>query len=285
MSGSPPAKGWRLFQRKGVAFVVLVLSLFVTVIAWHTAPPYVLERTAAGFNADNVASTVRDRVAQYEQILWGGTAFFASGTTVDRRAWRAFVDAQRIHERFPGMLGVGFSLRVPRAQLARHTASVRAEGFPNYAVWPGGARDEYHAIIYLEPFSGSNLRAFGYDMSTNPVQRTAMERARDTGLPAVSGKVVLVQETSKDAQPGFLMYVPVYANGMPHATIAERRAALIGFVYSPFTVNDLMAGMFGQTIRTPTSGSTTDLWRRTWRSFMTTCPPPAWRGRRRHPPA
>lgn len=39
------------------------------------------------------------------------------------------------------------------------------------------------------------------------------------------------------------MYLPVYANGVPTQTIGQRRAALQGFVYSPFRTKDLMAGI------------------------------------------
>ena len=66
---------------------------------------------------------------------------------------------------------------------------MRAEGFPDYAIHPAGERDPYTNIIYLEPFADRNLRAFGYDMYAEPVRREAMERARDTGLPALSGKI------------------------------------------------------------------------------------------------
>ena len=45
-------------------------------------------------------------------------------------------------------------------------------------------------------------------------------------------------------QPGFLIYFPVYNTALPTDTIAARRAALIGFVYSPFRSFDLMEGTF-----------------------------------------
>lgn len=67
-----------------------------------------------------------------------------------------------------------------------------------------------------------------------------MIKARDEGQPAVTGKVVLVQETPEDSQSGFLMYLPVYQGGEVPPTVNERREKLIGFVYSPFRMNDLM---------------------------------------------
>ena len=141
------------------------------------------------------------------------------------------------------VLGVGFSLAIQPAGLGAHEAEIRREGFPDYAVRPPGERPLYTSIIYLEPFRDRNLRAFGYDMFSEPVRRTAMERARDTGEIAYSGKVTLVQETTADVQAGILVYHPVYRGGDVPATPEERRAKLVGWTYSPFRMNDLMEAM------------------------------------------
>ena len=72
-----------------------------------------------------------------------------------------------------------------------------------------------------------------------------MERARDTDEPALSGKVKLVQEDDHDVQAGVLMYVPVYRHGARTSTVDERRAALLGWVYSPYRMKGLMKGAIG----------------------------------------
>ncbi|MEI7673055.1 MAG: PAS domain S-box protein, partial [Deltaproteobacteria bacterium] len=46
-------------------------------------------------------------------------------------------------------------------------------------------------------------------------------------------------------QAGTLMYVPVYRKGMPTDSVEQRRAAIYGWVYSPYRMNDLMRGMLG----------------------------------------
>src|SRR5690606_16254373 len=99
-----------------------------------------------------------------------------------------------------------------------------------------------------EPFIDRNLRAFGYDMYSEPVRREAMERARDSGLPALSGKVTLVQEFGPEVQAGFLIYLPIYANGVTPVTVDARREALLGFVYSPFRAHDIMDSIFSDSL-------------------------------------
>jgi CHASE1-domain containing sensor protein len=161
-------------------------------------------------------------------VLRGGVSVFDTWGAVTRDEWHAYVGGLRIAENYPGIQGIGFAQIVAAPEKEAHIARVRAQGFPSYVIRPDGDRPVYSAIIYLEPFDWRNQRAFGFDMLSEPVRRSAMERARDTGQAAVSGKVVLVQETETDTQAGFLMYVPVYRGGGVPATIEARRNDLIG---------------------------------------------------------
>jgi diguanylate cyclase (GGDEF)-like protein/PAS domain S-box-containing protein len=229
------------------AWIVLALGLFCTAIAWQLGNAHEREAAEQRFHlrAEQMESAIHTRMLSYEALLSGGVGLFEALGTVDRRQWRTYVDALDFETRFPGILGIGYTQRIPAADLEAHQRRIRAEGFPGYVVTPPGTRDEYHSIIYLEPFSGRNLRAFGYDMYSEPIRQAAMALARDTGSPALSRKVTLVQETDRDRQPGFLLYLPVYRDGLPLATPAQRREALKGFVYAPFRMNDLMRGIMG----------------------------------------
>ena len=65
-------------------------------------------------------------------------------------------------------------------------------------------------------------------------------------LSTSAGKVRLLMEMESDkhAQAGFLMYLPIYKNGAPLDTLAERRANIVGWVYAPFRMDNLMSNIF-----------------------------------------
>lgn len=233
----------------GIAWLALLVSAAITLLLWHSTRVDNERRIQDRFQyvAGQQVEALVDRIQDYEQVLKGGVGLFAASGTVTRREWQTYVDHLELETSLPGILGTGFTVMVPKSEKDAYEAAVRADGFPRFEITPAGERDEYSAIVYLEPFEGRNLRAFGYDMFSEPVRREAMERARDTGRPAMSGKVTLVQETDVDVQPGFLVYVPVYRHDMPHDDVAGRRAALLGFVYSPFRAHDLMAAVFDET--------------------------------------
>lgn len=229
--------------RHALVAAVLLGSLAATFWGWLNARQQAEERVRREFLGETrrIADALTDRFNSFTDALRGGVALFAASERVSREEWQAYVARLGVLERHTGLQGMGYSLRIPAEALAAHEAEVRTEGFPDYVVRPVEPREEYHSIVYLEPFSGRNLRAFGYDMFSEPTRREAMERSRDRGEPALSGKVVLVQETDERPQAGCLLYVPVYGNGAPIGSEAERRSALRGFVYSPFRMDDLMA--------------------------------------------
>ncbi|QQS07257.1 MAG: CHASE domain-containing protein [Fibrobacterota bacterium] len=194
------------------------------------------------FACNEIRSNIASRLAANTQILHAGAALFHASDTVTRSDWNTFSRNLHLDEFLPGTQGIGFAMALRPDQLDAHTKAIRAEGFPAYTLHPSGMRDLYSSIVYLEPFEGRNLRAFGYDMLAEPVRRQTMERARDENDPVLSGKVTLVQETSKDIQAGVLMYMPVYHQQMPITTASERRVALKGWVYSPYRMTDMIQG-------------------------------------------
>ena len=174
----------------------LVVGLVLTILASLEVKQAIEQDVKEGFafTGDQVTLKIQERLDAYALILKGGAGLFAASDSVSHREWQDYVEKLRSQDSVPGVQGIGFSQVIPPHQLAAHTAKVRAEGFPDYTVRPAGERTLYTSILYLEPFRDRNLRAFGFDMFSEPVRRAAMEQARDSGAPALSGKVELVQE-------------------------------------------------------------------------------------------
>lgn len=231
-------KTWPAWAVLGIA---LLATVFVSLQVKKSIEQDAIRQFA--FTSDQVTLKIKERLDAYSLILRGGAALFGASISVGRHEWRSYVETLNVEKTVPGVQGIGFAQAIAADQLASHIAAIRAEGFPAYAVRPAGERDFYSAIIYLEPFRDRNLNAFGYDMWSEPVRRAAMLQARDSGEIALSGKVELVQESGRQNQAGFLMYFPVYRNGWPTGTMEQKRAALFGWAYSPYRMNDLMGGI------------------------------------------
>ena len=237
-------KHW-LHNRQWRAYIILLIALLFTaygaIAARQVAENHAIDNFANA--CDKMTLKVKERLNAYAVILKGGAGLFEASDSVSRQEWRNYTIKLNAQQSVPGVLGIGFAQIIAPNQLTAHTEATRREGFADYTVHPVGQRDLYTSIIYLEPFSGRNLRAFGFDMWSEPVRRAAMTQARDTGQVTLSGKVKLVQETKQDIQAGVLMYVPVYRHNVPTDTLEQRRAAIIGWVYSPYRMIDLTLGI------------------------------------------
>ena len=222
----------------------LVLTLLLTVITFRNIENNAKEELAS--ISLEIGLKIEARLHAHALILRAGTAHFAVSDSVSRDQWREFVERSRLDINLPGIQGVGYTVVIAPDDLQDHIRQVRQEGFPDYTVHPEDERDIYTSIVYLEPFSGRNLRAFGYDMYSEPVRRKAMQLSRDNNVVMLSGRVDLVQETGEDVQAGTLMYAPYYDPEMPANTVEERRQAIRGWVYSPYRMRDLMRGILGR---------------------------------------
>jgi diguanylate cyclase (GGDEF)-like protein/PAS domain S-box-containing protein len=228
--------------------LILCAALGVTWIVWDH------ERQASrnevlsqfSFSLGDAVSRVEQRMGTYELMLRGVQGLFSATGTMDRNHFRDYVGALNLDANFSGIQAIGVVDWVPAPNKEAHVATMRRLGLVNYTIQPKGRREDYAPIIQREPYIGRNRIALGFDAWADPVRRLAMEKARDSGMPTISGKVRLSVDIEQNAQPGFIMYLPVYARGEPQDSVAQRRAHLVGWVYASFRMHDVIASLYGE---------------------------------------
>ena len=228
-----------------LAGAVLMLCLTLTWQVWHGAyqSQEAERRTAFALRAREAVSALSQRVTGYVQLLKGMQGLFASSQLVTRTEFADFVFAHDLDQQLPGVQAIGFMAAVTATERASHVAKVRSEGVLGYTVWPPGERGVYAPITYIEPLKNANARALGFDGWSDPVRRAMLEQARDSGQPAMSGPLKLLQEDQGRPLAGFVIALPVYRNGLARMSIEQRRAALTGWVVAPFSAAEVLAGL------------------------------------------
>ena len=204
-------------------------------------------RTAFERDADNATAAFQAQLQEPLHALEALRGVFIASEDVTQvelqRATRAWLE--------PGnLVAMGWSERVPRAQLAAFEARVRADGRPNYKVFDRGdtnARvgglgpdDEVVAIRYIEPMQG-NAGALGVNALSVPAARLAIEAASRTGLPIATAGFRLTQQRPEQDETGVVIYSPLY-QGEP-SDGEERRRALRGVVFVTLHVDVLLRRM------------------------------------------
>ncbi len=238
---SPPITTRILRLRPGV-LLTAGFFLGLTLLGWQLVSNLEKDAVEERFSGQvsEVELRIKSRLADYEEALLSAAALMQASDVVSREEWRTYAGGLQLLERYPGIQGLGYAQRLQPSELQGHVEAVRREGIASYRIWPPGPREEYTAIVYLEPANARTRGALGYDMFADPVRRQAMSEARDRGKTVISPKVTLLRDNGAEAQPGLLMYLPHYGKGLPVDSVENRRAALRGYIYAPIRVREFI---------------------------------------------
>ncbi|MCW6564302.1 CHASE domain-containing protein (plasmid) [Yersinia ruckeri] len=191
-------------------------------------------------NVDRVSGEVERRFNLPIYGLNGAKGTYAASSDLTREQFHAYVASRNLPVEFPGVRGFGFIQRVQRNQLNSFMADTRADSAPNFTLrqLQDKQHDDLYIIKYIEPSEG-NQGAEGLDVGSEPVRRAAVLSAINSGKPTLSGSIHLVQANVNT--PGVLLFVPVYIYGSNPTTPAERQASLVGILYSPIAIAELLS--------------------------------------------
>ena len=209
-------------------------------------------QTAFDHDAANAVQALSAQLREPLQALEALNGVFVASHDVDAdemrlaaRAWLA-----------PGRLqAMTWTERVQREDLTAFEARVRAEpGMERFKAfdrkdaagaspalgWPG---NDMLVVRYIEP-PGGNAGAVGVNVMSIAAARTAIERTRDTALPAATAGFRLTQQASTESHLGVVIYRAVYAPNAPAA--AQRAAAMRGAVSVVLRMDDQLQTLAAQ---------------------------------------
>ena len=240
-----PRTAFLRLRWKMLPIVALLVGLASTTTLWLTTAANETNRPRSDFSAGvvNIRDEIQERLNLHVQLMEGLQAFFQSSNDLSRAQFHNYLVTTHAFGRYPGIKAVQFARQITHDQKSnferqvRHDASIESGAYADFSVTPPGERASYLVVEYNEPMEG-NEAALGYDQAYQAARREAMERARDTGLPAASAPIEFLQDSDK--RPGFVLYVPVYRTGMPIDSAERRRAAFAGQLSIVYVTEELI---------------------------------------------
>jgi PAS domain S-box-containing protein len=233
---------------------VLLISLFLTALASYYVSQNVEAQNRARFDDTTraIQEAIERRTRAYLDAMFGARGLFYASESVTRGEWDTYVQGIEPNKRFKGLQAVSYAERVEPEGREVYERRTLEEDLPALQpdLIPGGERRTYFPITYTGPLDVANESRLNYDFYTEAAHREAMDRARDTGEPRATRKVYVLTEAPPNSeadlalQPGFVVYLPIYQEGEPLGTLAERRHALQGFVVGSFISDQLLDGIF-----------------------------------------
>jgi diguanylate cyclase (GGDEF)-like protein/PAS domain S-box-containing protein len=206
-----------LAKRHWLAWVFLLGGLLLAAAVYYQAQALVAQEIRARIDAraGEAAFSVQHQIGAYTEVLRGLQAQFAAQRDLSADGFRRATVALDLERRLPGIQAIGFS--------------------------PVG-EDGRFAVRYIEP-EARNQRGIGYAQFGEPARRAAIERARDGGDIANTGRVRLFIEPGDI--DGVVFFLPVYRDGAVPSTPEMRRAAIAGVVFLAIRVDEMLRDVFG----------------------------------------
>lgn len=239
-----------------LAPLVLIITLTLSLLAWHMAMQEQRAHEQADFNFQTVftITAIQQRLQHYADILASVRSLFYASDDVTRRDFQAYVDTSQIPQRYPGIQALGYIHSLvhedvkPFVQQVRELQQISPCGYPDFIIRPQGERPEYQVVTFVEPIV-QNMTLVGRDLLMDPACRRAMELARDTGQARISG--ILNLQRGEEKVTGFSLVLPLYDAGLLiDASVTQRRDALVGFVFAGFITPEFFRGIFGDRVLT-----------------------------------
>jgi PAS domain S-box-containing protein len=225
------------------AILALLLPLGLTVYAWKTSVEYTQKRGQALFAllAEESEKILLHRLRSHVQDMRSGLVHIQANQHINTRIWRRYIESMGVLENLPKAREFGFIENIEPGSLESFLQRARRER-PEFRLHPETADGPY--FIVRHPPLGADPQIAGLNIAAEDSRFRAAEFSRDSGEPALTGRIALSVDRSQS--PGFLVLMPLYKPGMPAGTVEERRAALLGWVSWPFTarafLRDLTSG-------------------------------------------
>jgi len=219
------------------AGVVLSLIAYFMVRHWEEA---IISAEFKIF-ADTRAAAIHREAIRHVDASTALVGLYNASHEVDRHEFARF--SKDVLSHHGDIQAVMWVPRVPAAQVEQLRRRAKREGMTHLSIHQPnsigaatgkGGRDDYFPVLYVEP-QRSNGGLVGVDLMADSIYRDVLRAARDSGEVTTSPPVRLSGQGASSPY-GLLLAQAVYRNGVPHAGVAERRAALRGFVLQLFSI-------------------------------------------------
>ncbi|NWB68943.1 diguanylate cyclase [Pseudomonas sp. I8001] len=224
-----------------VAVVVLLGGIALTiVVAWAASELYQQQmRQRFQLLVNERYSRLQERFEDQEQRLGSLRRFFVNSNTVSRKEFEGFAQPLLLRTR-----AYAWAPRVLRDQRGAFEQAITAERGANFSIrelnaagelTPATDRDEYVPVLYSQTQSilGSPL---GFDLLAQPLRRSTVERAQQSGKMAVSQPMQLV-----GVEPAYAMGVLLVAPVSRAPTTQVPNSEPYGYVMAVISMRQLVA--------------------------------------------
>ncbi len=194
--------------------------------------------------ASMLGNSLLKKTTQNFEVLYSLEQLFINAPAVNRDQFKRYVE--RALARNPSISALSWNPQLMQHDRDSFENTMRAQGYDNFSIKdrsddgrmiPAAQRDSYLVVQFIEPLE-ENEKVLGYDITSNPVRKVAVEQARLSGKLTATAPIDLVQQFK--SQVGVLFLLPVYQASFDAQTQPPQEKILEGIVVGVFRTGSLL---------------------------------------------
>ncbi len=223
-----------------LAVLLLISAAFVAVARWEQSET----QAHIAHHGDEIRNAIQQRFDQQAEALSAMRRLIEVSPEFNLKQFQYL--AKLTLNDHPDISALSFNPWVPAGERSAFEKKMSAQLAPksfqiteqaaDRSLVRAGLRAIYVPVGFIAPLD-QNWAALGYDINADPVRREAIERALQSGLPAVTENLQLVQDSNRHV--GVLIIQPLYQGGdgerLGHETPAPR-----GFVVAVLKLDQVI---------------------------------------------
>lgn len=225
----------RLLSRPVIALPLIVFVVFVAAsLLASSLSQSSLDATrqhAIDRRAQENSLKLSSSLSSYQLIASGGAGLVNAGG-ISQPNWDSFVGAFNITADFPAINAVTYAEVMSQDQAQSFIDNQNATYGTSQALSTTKSDgDPYLLVKYAYPDTQVFISRLGVDEYTYPSRKAAIEQAIALNKPVLTSMPEYIKpndDPNGAAQPGFILFAPIFDQSKPLDTPEERKAALIG---------------------------------------------------------
>jgi anti-anti-sigma regulatory factor len=199
---------------------IMAVGMYLLASSWESTATEHDFDVVCGIRSANYQRKIEDISTR----VFGYKAYYASSKHVDLSEFITY--SRMATSGHDGLIASAWLPRIKESERVEfEKVQAPKDGVDGFRIdRKGTTRPDYFPVLYVDP-PGNGELVVGDDLYAVPSLRKAMNKARD------GGDFVEVTPYSRTGKKGvFLMIAPVYKNGKPSGTVAERRENILGYI-------------------------------------------------------
>ncbi len=233
-----PTKKWIIFF---LCNFIFILSL--TILLWHWLTVEIAKEQQVQFHQEtqNILFAITSRVQAYKALLYGGRGFLTVNPHLSQQEWDTYTLALNLPVNYPGINTFSNNTQISDSEKSAFLSAIKKTN-PTFTITPKGTRPTYAVVTYVAPPTQMQKTALGIDIFADSMKKQALIVAQESGQPTLSDKIPSV---GKDYPSSFILRLAIYKDGMPTATVEERKKAIQGYISITVVMENFLRAALG----------------------------------------